>query len=96
MPFSFSKSCKEVCYIYFLLYNRVNPLEYVRSRSAERDWYGLWNVYGFGKYDFVGRAFHHGEKVLLVSTPGTFSANAKLFDKVTAPDGSVVFEIGEY
>ena len=31
-------------YIYFLLYNQVNPLDYVQMRRADRDYYGFWSV----------------------------------------------------
>lgn len=82
-------------YIYFLLYNRVSPLVYVQERDAERDWYGLWNVYGFGKYDFVGKPPGPGEKILQVGTPGTFSDTTKILETIKNPKGEVVFEIGE-
>lgn len=82
-------------YIYFLLYNQVDPLEYVQIRRADRDWYGLWNVYGFGKYDFGGGNSGSGKKTLLVTTKGGIADPQKITDKVYAPDGTVVYEIGE-
>ena len=42
-------------YIYFLLYNKVNPLEYVKNRNADRDWFGFYTVSGFDKYTFGDR-----------------------------------------
>lgn len=80
-------------YIYFLLYNQVDPYEYVKTRQAERDWYGLWNVYGFGKYDFLEKPAKEDEKVLSVKN-GKDTVSNKL-DDVLDPDGQVVFEIGE-
>lgn len=82
-------------YIYFLLYNQVNPLEYVRVRKAERDWYGLWNVYGYGKYDFTNKIAHSSEKILIVDTNDAFGANGKKLGEVKNLNGKTVFEIGE-
>lgn len=82
-------------YIYFLLYNQVNPLEYMKIRRVERDWFGFWSVYGFGKYDFKGNNNFFGQKVLRVKSPGSFINGGKKLDEVYAPDGKVVFEIGE-
>lgn len=81
-------------YVYFLFYNQISPLEYDRVRNADRDWYGLWNVYGFGKYDFVGLPAKEGESVLRVTRSGEISKD-KIIDTVKAPNGEVVFEIGE-
>jgi 4-amino-4-deoxy-L-arabinose transferase-like glycosyltransferase len=81
-------------YIYFLFYNRISPLEYDRIRQAERDWYGLWNVYGFGKYDFTQGSPKEGERVLRVTRAGGIDKN-KIIDTVKAPNGEVIFEIGE-
>lgn len=81
-------------YTYFLFYNQVDPLEYVRIRNAERDWYGLWNVYGFGKYDFTESPRGEEERVLGVKSSGSFPPERKI-DEVRRLDGSVVFEIGE-
>ena len=81
-------------YIYFLFYNQVNPLEYVNIRHADRDWNGLWTVYSFGKYDFSDQSKQPGERVLYLLTAGQLSRD-KVIDRVTAPDGKVVFELGE-
>ncbi len=80
-------------YIYFLLYNRTDPDEYVRTRKAERDWYGLWNVYGFGKYDFTEQPPLPGERVLTVKR-GVNSVTHKI-DQVVDSSGNIIFEIGE-
>ncbi|MEK7166527.1 MAG: glycosyltransferase family 39 protein, partial [Patescibacteria group bacterium] len=80
-------------YIYFLLFNHVNPIVYMNIRKADRDWYGLWNVYGFGKYDFTEKPPVGGERVLRVKT-GSNSTNKKI-DEVKDPSGKTVFEIGE-
>lgn len=81
-------------YIYFLFYNKINPLEYVKNRRADRDWYGLWNVYGFGKYDFTYAPKKESEKVLTVGTAHTFEEKQQ-FNSVKSPNGETVFEIGE-
>ncbi len=81
-------------YIYFLFYNQINPLDYVKTRQADRDWWGLWTVGGFAKYDFTGQT-SSGQKTLKVGTAGTFANSGKLIDRVVAPDGQTVFEIGE-
>jgi hypothetical protein len=81
-------------YIYFLLYNQVNPFVYTSTRRADRDWYGLWNVYGFGKYDFTEISPREGERVLSVKT-GSNSTNKKI-DEVKDPSGKTVFEIGDF
>lgn len=82
-------------YIYFLLYNKVNPLVYVDTRNAQRDWYGLWNVYGFGKYDFLEQPQQPNEKVLKVGTKGTFTTSGKKISEVNNLRNEVIFEIGE-
>jgi len=82
-------------YIYFLWYNKINPLEYLSVRRADRDWYGLWNVYGFGKYDFRDELPAAGLKVLKVSSRGGLSAEARKFTEIKALDNSTVFEIGQ-
>jgi 4-amino-4-deoxy-L-arabinose transferase-like glycosyltransferase len=81
-------------YIYFLLYKQINPLEYVKVRRADRDWYGFWNVYGFGKYSFDGSKTYN-KKTLFVDGPGTISKNGRLIDVVKDLKGDTVFEIGE-
>lgn len=81
-------------YIYFLLYEKINPLEYVKTRQAERDWYGFWTIKRFGKYDFVGKPEKPGEKVLRVYSQGAYSGSNKL-DEIIAPDGKVIFELGK-
>ena len=81
-------------YIYFLFYNKINPLEYVQNRRAERDWFGFWNVYGFGKYDFGSISTTNAQKVLTVGTAHTFDSTQK-FNEIKSPSGETVFEIGE-
>ncbi len=82
-------------YIYFLLYNHINPLEYVRIRNADRDWYGLWSVYGFGRYDFKNLTDSKNERVLKVGLKGTFDSSGKKIDEVRDLQNRIVFEIGE-
>lgn len=79
-------------YIYFLFYNQIRPSEYLSTRIAERDWYGLWNVYGFGKYSFSETPPNH-ERMLMVKTKGSINP-AKKIDEVVDLNGDVVFEIG--
>ena len=81
-------------YIYFLLYNQIDPLVYIAERKAERDWYGFWTVFGFGKYDFSGSQKETG-RVLVVGGKDTFVHSGKKLDTVMAPDGSAIFDIGE-
>ena len=40
-------------YIYLLFYEQTDPAYYWRTRNVNRDWYGFWYVYGFGKYMFT-------------------------------------------
>ena len=82
-------------YIYFLWYNKVNPLEYLGMRRAERDWYGLWNVYGFGRYEFTDELKTSEKQVLKVTRGGGLEEEARKFTEVKALDGSTVFEIGQ-
>lgn len=83
-------------YIYFLLYNEISPLEYVKIRKAERDWYGFWEISGFGKYDFTGNLPKEtGTRVLVAGVAGTFEGRGRKFSEIRSPDGKTVFEIGE-
>jgi hypothetical protein len=81
-------------YIYFLFYNQINPLSYTRNRNANRDWYGLWNVYGFSKYDFTEKIPFDRERVLKITTAGNMDKINKLAE-VKSPGGKIIFEIGE-
>ncbi|RJR30220.1 phospholipid carrier-dependent glycosyltransferase [Candidatus Microgenomates bacterium] len=80
-------------YIYFLFYNRINPLDYVAIRQAERDWYGLWYVNGFGKYIFNNESEFLG-RILYVEGRGAFNETQKITE-VNNLAGDTVFEIGE-
>ena len=83
-------------YIYFLFYQPVAPSVYWQTRRADRDWAGLWEVYGMGKYHFdladipklVG-------KKLIVAKPSEMPKEAKILDTIKQLDGEIVFEIGE-
>lgn len=82
-------------YIYFLLYGKIDPTEYLKIRRAQRDWYGFWNVDGFGKYDFTQMPPQPGEKVLKVGPLGTFANSGTGFEQIRDPGGKIIFEIGE-
>lgn len=83
-------------YIYFLLYNRINPLIYVQSREAARDWYGFWEVGGFGKYIFKNPGSEILPNSLIVTGTDGFENKGQKLSEVKAPDGRTVFEIGVY
>lgn len=80
-------------YIYFLFYGKVNPIQYLAERRATRDWYGFWEVQGFGKYSFGKVAQDPPQKSLLITGPGNIGKD-KLIDTVKNPQGNVLFEIG--
>jgi 4-amino-4-deoxy-L-arabinose transferase-like glycosyltransferase len=84
-------------YIYFLFYNLTDPREFVEKREAERDWYGFWSVKGFKKYDFTDPLIipTDGQRILKVGPVKTFADSGKKLAEIKAPDGSVIFEIGE-
>ncbi|HCS79006.1 TPA: hypothetical protein DIV55_04670 [Patescibacteria group bacterium] len=82
-------------YIYFLWYNRIDPLTYVESRQAERDWYGLWNVYGFGKYEFGDELPTARQQTLKVTSAGKLGEGAQKLSEIKGLDTSTVFEIGQ-
>lgn len=80
-------------YIYFLFYGKVSPTQYLAKRRATRDWYGFWDVQGFGKYSFGKIAQDPPQKSLLITGPGNFEKD-KLIDTVKSPKGDILFEIG--
>ncbi len=83
-------------YIYFLLYNLVNPLDYVATRDASRDWYGFWEVKSFAKYYFVNPGSAVPANSLIVGGEGTFKDKGQQFSAIVSPEGKTVFEIGVY
>ncbi len=82
-------------YIYFLLYNHVKPRDYLASRRAKRDWWGLWEVSGFAKYYFdVGYIGLVDKPALFVGIPGELPGEAKIIKRIYNPNGEEIFTIG--
>ncbi len=83
-------------YIYFLFYQKVFPEVFWINKRADRDWAGLWTVYGFGKYDFDLANIPKLEgKILVVAKPSEMPTEARILDEVKQLNGETVFEIGE-
>lgn len=83
-------------YIYFLLYNRIDPSAYLALRRAYRDWWGFWEVKGFAKYYFdSGYKDDLDGPILYVGIPSEVTSDAKVLRKIYSPSGEEVFVISE-
>lgn len=79
-------------YIYFLLYNETSPFTYLESRRAERDWWGLWTVEGYGKYYFdIGYKDKVARPLLIVATPDELKNPLHILGKIPSTDGEDIF-----
>ncbi len=83
-------------YIYLLFYQKVRPVDFWQKRDANRDWAGLWTVYGYDKFRFnIADAQGLEGKKLLVGKPGEIPDSAKIIDEVRQLNGEIVFQIAE-
>lgn len=83
-------------YIYFLLYEQINPRTYLAERRARRDWWGLWTVDGFGKYYFDEKQrFKLKGKILFVASPGQITEEDHPIKRIYSKKGEEVFVISE-
>lgn len=83
-------------YIYFLFYEQTNPQNYWKNRDANRDWAGLWTVYGYDTYRFnIADANNLSGKNLLVGKPGEIPESAQVIDTIHQLNGEIVFILAE-
>lgn len=83
-------------YIYLLLYERINPRDYVAKRRAERDWWGLWDVQGYDKYYFdVGYIDKVVHPTLFIGLKGEVPDEALVLETVKSPAGEEIFIIAK-
>lgn len=83
-------------YIYFAFYQKLALTDFLARRTADRDWFGFWDVKRIGKikFDFSTLPAVQG-KVLIVNTARNLPADFKLLQVVKNPKGEDVFWIGE-
>lgn len=82
-------------YVYWLLYNKVKPEDYVNNRIAKRDWFGFWDVEGFGKYRFgLDQLSNLNGKIIVVGY-GNELGDAKILSSIKSIDGKTIFNIRE-
>lgn len=83
-------------YIYFLLYQKISPKEYLQTRRGGLDAQGFWHVEGFGKYYF-GTQFNNkllGRK-LFVGGPTEITKKERILKRIYSQNGEVAFVIAE-
>lgn len=82
-------------YIYFLFYNRVDPHYFLNTRIASRDWFGFWEVGGFGKYRFgMDKLNDLQGKILIIGTPNETKNLSNKIATISAPTGKTILVIG--
>lgn len=83
-------------YIYFAFYQKLSLVDFLSQRTADRDWFGFWDVKALGKIKFDFRTLPGAKgKILLVNTPKNLPADFKLVEVIKNPKGDDVFWIGE-
>lgn len=82
-------------YIYFLFYNKVNPEYFQTTRIANRDWFGFWYVYGFGKYRFgLNQLPNLTGKILVIGQESDTKNLPNIIKTIYSPKGKIIFRIG--
>ncbi len=83
-------------YIFFALYDKIAPDEFLRIRQASRDWFGFWKVERLGKIFFgMDKLKEAHGNILMVTTPGNLPADYSVIERITSLKNEVVFLIAE-
>lgn len=83
-------------YIFFALYDKLTPAEFLRIRQASRDWFGFWKVERLGKIFFgMDKLKEARGKILMVTTPGNLPTGYAIIERITNLKGEEVFLIAE-
>lgn len=82
-------------YIYFLLYEQVDPNYYLTTRIASRDWFGVWEIGGFGKYRFgMDKIKDLQGNILIVGTPQETKDLSNKIETINSPKGDPILVVG--
>lgn len=83
-------------YIFFALYEKIAPDEFLSIRQAYRDWFGFWKVERLGKIFFGMDKLKdaHGN-ILLVTTPGNLPGEYRIIERIINLKEEDVFLIAE-
>lgn len=83
-------------YIYYLFYGNISPQTYWRQKNETRDAFGLYNVWGVGKYRF-GPSFIEPEdntkKVLYIGNPKEIPSGVHTIETINFLNGNPAFVI---
>ena len=83
-------------YIFFALYDKLTPAEFLRIRQASRDWFGFWKVERLGKIFFgMDKLKEARGNILMVTTPGNLPAGYAIIERITNLKNEEVFLIAE-
>lgn len=83
-------------YIYFLLYMKIDPRQYLQSAQIVKDQFGFIDVNGFDKFTFSQpEELQEKGKLLFITTPGSLPKDAQKLKTIEDLSGKTVFEIGE-
>lgn len=83
-------------YIYVLWYGEYEPGEFWSEGVVERDRFGFYNVFEFGKYDFQDpKDFGQESKTLYVTTPDKVPLDSRVIEKIKFLNGVDAFVIAE-
>ena len=83
-------------YIYFLLYMKIDPRQYLQSAQIVKDQFGFIDVKGFDKFTFAQPEEVQAKgKLLFITTPGSLPKDAQKLKTIENLSGKTVFVIGE-
>lgn len=83
-------------YIYFLLYMKIDPRQYLQSAQIVKDQFGFIDVNGFDKFTFAQpEEVQYKGRLLYITTPGSLPADAQKLKTIEDLGGKTIFDIGE-
>ncbi len=83
-------------YIYLLFYGNIEPQQYWKDKNETRDVFGLYNVWGIGKYRFgpgFGTPGDTMKKALYIGIPKEMPIGVHVIKKINFLDGDTAFVI---
>lgn len=80
-------------YMYVLFYKKYDPKKFWQEVERTSDPYGLFNIHGFGKYEFGLHKEYENQKILYVQSPKDAPREANILQKIKYPNGKTALVI---